>query len=424
MIGILIVAIKIIVLLGFLIFIHELGHFTVAKLCKVKVNEFAIGFGPTIWKKQGKETKYALRLIPLGGFVSMEGEDEESNEEGSFSKASIPRRMAIVVAGATVNIIFAVIVYFILVSTSGTFISNEIDNTIEGYAAKEAGLESGDRIVKINDEEIKSKYDLDEVMEKNNGEELNIQVQRDDEILDFNIKPTEVKSKVTGIYLDDEAKIITMDKGSSAEKAGIENNDEILKINGQDVNGSSDKVIEILNQEQMENTNEDNNEPIKITVKRGNAEVTLDLVPEIVSNYYLGINMKYAKDSLINRCINGWMETKVFVFSIFDNLKQLFTGNVGLDQMMGPVGISEVVANTNGFREFIEMMSLISLSLGVTNLLPIPALDGGKLLILLIELVRRKPLKQQTEINIQLIGFAIVIGIFLMVTYNDILRIF
>ena len=214
------------------------------------------------------------------------------------------------------------------------FISNEIDNTIEGYAAKEAGLESGDRIVKINDEEIKSKYDLDEVMEKNNGEELNIQVQRDDEILDFNIKPTEVKSKVTGIYLDDEAKIITMDKGSSAEKAGIENNDEILKINGQDVNGSSDKVIEILNQEQMENTNEDNNEPIKITVKRGNAEVTLDLVPEIVSNYYLGINMKYAKDSLINRCINGWMETKVFVFSIFDNLKQLFTGNVGLDQMM------------------------------------------------------------------------------------------
>ena len=92
--------------------------------------------------------------------------------------------------------------------------------------------------------------------------------------------------------------------------------------------------------------------------------------------------------------------------------------------MMGPVGISEVVANTNGFREFIEMMSLISLSLGVTNLLPIPALDGGKLLILLIELVRRKPLKQQTEINIQLIGFAILIGIFLMVTYNDILRIF
>lgn len=436
MIGILIVVIKIIVLLGFLILIHELGHFTVAKLCKVKVNEFAIGFGPTIWKKQGKETKYALRLIPLGGFVSMEGEDEQSDNEGSFSKASIPRRMAIVVAGATVNIIFAAIVYFILVSTSGTYISNEIDTIIDGYAAKEAGLQVGDKIIRINDEEIKSKYDLDEVMDENNGEELNVQVQRNDEILNFNIKPTEVKSKVTGIYLDDDAKIITTDKGSSAEKAGIENNDEILKINGQDVNGSSDKVIEILNQSNDQNESQDkienisqneesqNNDTIEITVQRGNAEITIDLVPDTVSTYYLGVNMKYAEDSLVNRCINGWMETKVFVFSIFDNLKQLFTGNVGLDQMMGPVGISEVVANTNGFREFFEMMALISLSLGVTNLLPIPALDGGKLLILLIEAIRRKPLKQETEMNIQLIGFAILIGIFLMVTYNDILRIF
>ena len=225
-----------------------------------------------------------------------------------------------------------------------------------------------------------------------------------------------------------------MDKGSSAEKAGIENNDKILKINGQEVNGSSDKVIEILNQSNSENQNQtesisenesnDNNEAIEITVQRGNAEVTIDLVPDTISTYYLGVNMKYAEDTFINRCINGGMETKIFVFSIFDNLKQLFTGNVGLDQMMGPVGISEVVANTNGFREFFEMMALISLSLGVTNLLPIPALDGGKLLILLIEAIRRKPLKQETEMNIQLVGFAILIGIFLLVTYNDILRIF
>ena len=115
MIVFLINAIKIIFLLGFLIFIHEGGHFLVAKICKVKVNEFAIGFGPTIWKKEGKETKYALRLIPLGGFVSMEGEDEESENERSFSKASIPKRIAIVVAGAIVNILFGLIAYFILI---------------------------------------------------------------------------------------------------------------------------------------------------------------------------------------------------------------------------------------------------------------------------------------------------------------------
>ena len=107
MLSFIVSALKIIILLGFLIFIHEGGHFLVAKLCKVKVNEFAIGFGPTIWRKQGKETKYALRLIPLGGFVSMEGEEERSDEEGSFSKASIPKRLAIVLAGPIVNIIFA-----------------------------------------------------------------------------------------------------------------------------------------------------------------------------------------------------------------------------------------------------------------------------------------------------------------------------
>ena len=99
MISFLITALKVIFLLGFLIFIHEGGHFIVAKLCKVKVNEFAIGFGPTIWKSKNTETKYALRLIPLGGFVSMEGEEEHSEAEGSFSKTSIPKRIAIVIAG-------------------------------------------------------------------------------------------------------------------------------------------------------------------------------------------------------------------------------------------------------------------------------------------------------------------------------------
>ena len=417
MIGFLIAAIKIIILLGFLIFIHELGHFTVAKLCKVKVNEFSIGFGPTIWKKQGKETKYALRLIPLGGFVSMEGEEERSEEKGSFSKASIPKRMAIVVAGATVNILFAILVYFTLIATSGTYISNEIDSLVQGYAAEEAGLQPGDKIIEMDGMEIKSKYDLDQVLSQNQGEEIHLRVERNQEKLEYTIKPTEVQAKVTGIYLDDKCKIVAMDKDSSAQKQGIKTNDELLQINGEEINGDRNKAIEIIRQ------NSDQ-EKMTLTVKRNQAEITIELIPDTVSYYYLGVNMKEAADTWQNRMIYGAMETKEFVVSIFDNLKQLFTGNVGLDQMMGPVGISEVVAKTDGIKEFFEMMALISLSLGVTNLLPIPALDGGKLLILLIEAIRRKPLKQQTEINIQLIGFAILIGIFLLVTYQDILRIF
>ena len=340
LLNILLIAIKIIILLGFLIFIHELGHFTVAKLCKVKVNEFSIGFGPTIWKKQGKETKYAIRLIPLGGFVSMEGEEEQSENEGSFSKASIPKRIAIVVAGATVNIIFGVCIYFILAVTSGPYLSNEIDATIDNYAAKEAGLQSGDKIIEVNGKEINSKNDLDKAMKNNSGENVEIKIQRGDETEKYSIKPTEVT---------------------------FENN---------------------------------------------------------FKKYYLGINMKYASDNFANRCINGVMQTNEFISQIGENLKQLFTGKVGIDQMTGPVGISEAVAKTNGFREFLQMMALISISLGVTNLLPVPALDGGKILILIIEAIRRKPMKQETELGIQMLGFALLIGLSVVITYNDILRIF
>ena len=155
MISFLISAIKIIFLLGFLIFIHESGHFLIAKACKIKVNEFAIGFGPTIWKKQGKETKYALRLIPLGGFVNMLGEEERSEKEGSFSTASIPKRIAIVLAGGIVNIIFGLLVYFILVSSSGNYISTTIDSTVTGYSAEQAGIKQGDQILKINNKRVR-----------------------------------------------------------------------------------------------------------------------------------------------------------------------------------------------------------------------------------------------------------------------------
>ena len=416
MISFLIAVVKIIILLGFLILIHEAGHFVVAKLCKVKVNEFAIGFGPAIWKKQGKETKYALRLVPLGGFVSMEGEDERSEDDRSFSKASIPKRMLIVVAGATVNIVFAIIVYFALISSSGTYVSNVVDETIDGYAAQQIGLQNGDEIIEIDGEKIRSQKDINKVISNSNGKEVNIKINRNDEILEYNIKPTEVPVKTTGIYLDDEAKIITVEKGSSSEKAGIQANDKLVKVNNIEINQDPNKAVEAINEKGL-NT-------MLLTIERDGQQIQIELTPDYISTYYLGVNLQLAPDTFWNRCLNGGMQTADFLTSIVDNLKQLFTGQVGVDQMMGPVGISEVIAKTDGVREFFQMMALISLSLGVTNLLPIPALDGGKLLILIVEAIRRKPLKQETEINIQLLGFSILIALSLYVSYNDILRIF
>ncbi len=416
MIGFIISAIKIIILLGVLITIHELGHFIVAKLCKVKVNEFAIGFGPAIWKKQGKETKYTLRLIPLGGYNSMEGEDEASDDERSFSKASIPKRIAIVVAGATVNIIFAIIIYFTITASSGTYISNQIDEILDGYVAQTVGLQVGDKIIEGNGQAIKSKKDLNEVVQNSQGEEIKIKIDRSGEIIEYHIKPSEIKSKVTGVYLDEKCKIVAVQKGSTSERQGVQANDILLKVNGVDLKGDRNTALQEIGQKDV-NT-------MVLVVQRGEQEVTIELTPDYETSYILGINLRPAEDTFINRCVNGGMQTQEFLVSIVDNLKQLFTGNVGVDQMMGPVGISEVVAKTDGLKEFFEMMALISLSLGVTNLLPIPALDGGKILILLIEAIRRKPMKQETEVNIQLLGFAILIALSLYVTYHDILRIF
>lgn len=418
MISFLIIVLKIVFLLGFLILIHEAGHFFVAKLCKVKVNEFAIGFGPTIWRKQGKVTKYALRLIPLGGFIRMEGEEERSEEEGSFSQASIPKRMAIVAAGGLVNIIFALVVYFILMTSMGNNTSLVVDGTIENYAAEIAGIEANDEIIKINDKSVNIKNDIDKILQESNGSEMTITVKRDGKLEDLKLIPTRKEYKNTGIYLkstgDSTTKVLTIASNSVAEKSGIQANDIILKINDIQVNNGQE-IVDIINKE--------NTDELSFLLKRGNDEILIKLAPEVSYDYYLGVYFKKADNNLPNNLYYAVFETRDFGFSIIDNLKMLFTGNVRMDQLMGPVGISEMVANTNQVADFVYILALISLSLGVTNLLPIPALDGGKLLLLIIEAVRKKKLNEKTEINIQLIGFALLITISVIVAYNDILRI-
>lgn len=256
MISVIINAIKIIFLLGFLVIIHEGGHFLVAKLCKVKVNEFSIGFGKAIWKKQGKETLYSIRIIPLGGFVQMEGESEESDDQRAFANASIPKRIAIVSAGAIVNIFFGIIIYFLLIS-------------------------------------------------------------------------------IVGLQFADPG-----------------------------------------------------------------------------------------KDTILNRIYYGGINTGEFILSIFDSVKMLFTNGVSVEQMTGPVGISQIVVQASGLANYLYVLAVISVSLGVTNLLPIPALDGGKIVLLIVEAIRRKKITLETEAKITLIGFSILIALSLYITYYDVIRIF
>lgn len=420
MISFIITALKIVFLLGFLILIHEAGHFFVAKLCKVKVNEFAIGFGPTIWKKQSKETKYALRLIPLGGFVNMEGEEERSDAEGSFSTKSIPKRIAIVVAGGAVNIVFGLIVYYIIAVSTTQYISNIVDENHNFDNNQIAYFQPGDEILKVNGKKIHSKTDIDKYMEQVTQESVSVTIKRDNQIQNLNIKPLEENYSYVGIYFDSaeqsSTEVVAIYPGSPSDIAGLETGDVILKVNEQDIQNDPYKVVNELN--------ENKNEIIPILVDRKGEQLIIEVTPEFVTRYYLGVTLKEASNDILTKMYYAFWDTGEFSVSIIENLQMLFTGKVSTDQLMGPIGISDVVADTNSFADYMYILALISLSLGVTNLLPFPPLDGGKVVILIIEGIRKKPLKENIEIGIQMTGFAILILLSIYVAYNDILRIF
>lgn len=329
-------AFKIIFLLGFLIFIHEGGHFLAAKFFKVKVEKFSIGFGPKIFSKQGKETTYSISLIPFGGYVQMAGEIERSNEEGSFNNAKLLHRIAIVACGPIINILFGIIVYFILIASTGLYASTIVEEIIPEATQNLSNLQAGDEILQINNEKIRLKSDIDKALEGNKGEEVSIVVLRNGEEISIKATPTEYSE---GIFV-------------------------------------------------------------------------------------LGIKVKPLEASFRDRIYIAFWKTTDFTGSIGKSLVMLFTGKVGVDQMAGPIGISSIVAESKGIYNFIYLLCLISMSLGVTNLLPIPALDGGRLLLLIIEGIRGKALEEELELKIQSLGFTLLILFSLYVSYNDILRLF
>lgn len=346
----------------------------------------------------------------------MEGEEERSDAEGSFSKTSIPKRIAIVAAGGSVNIIFGLVTYFILVSASGGYISNVVDTV-----NNQTGIYAGDKIIAINDKTVHLNSDIQEELQNSNGNIVKLLLERDGERKVVEVQPQTSQTRVIGIYFgsQEEAKstqISYIYPDSPAEEAGLEEKDIIIAIDGKEVGTDPYKVIEYLNENQ--------NEKVTLTIQRKEEEKQIEVIPQTTTSYLLGVTFAVAPNTFGGNITYGFWDTVDFSVSIIDNLKMLFTGNVRADQLMGPIGISGMVAETSGIYDFIYLLALISLSLGITNLLPFPPLDGGKILIYIIEAIRRKPLKENVEMGLQTAGFAIMILLSLYVAYNDVLRIF
>ena len=412
LISVLLGFLKIVIILGTLITIHELGHFTVAKLCKVKVNKFSIGFGPKILKKQKGETEYTLRLFPFGGFVQMEGEEERSDEERAFNKKPVWQRIAIVAAGATVNIIFSLIVFFSIISIWGGLYSNKVSLLTEG-PLYEAGIRSGDIIVSINKEETVTQREIENKIAKSESNEFLFEIERDGKLIEFLVNiPYQERGNI-GVAFGSSGEIVYVLPDGPAEKMGLQVEDIVLAVNDAEYSQIEDLINAIRKLK---------NEPIELKVKKAETGevVILSGDTDVKTERIYSLVCEVIKPSFGDALNETWY----FFTATLKGTAEIFVGKAENVEVMGPVGIAEEITSTSTAYDFFYLMSAISLSLGIFNLIPIPALDGGRILILIIEGIRRKPLPEKAEQTLILIGFAAILLLAIVITISDVINIF
>ncbi|MBQ9267278.1 MAG: RIP metalloprotease RseP [Clostridia bacterium] len=407
---------KIIILLGTLVTIHELGHFLVAKACNVKVLKFAIGFGPKIFSKVKGETEYALRAIPFGGFVQMEGEDTQSEDERAFHRKPIWQRMLIIVAGATVNILFALVLYFGICASTNVYMSTIIENVDVTSAAYEAGLRSGDKIISVNGKNVVNKTDVTNAIGNSKTDDVVFEIERDGERKKIVITIPEEQIGMVGVGFSTDAEIVYIQAGGAAQNAGLLVGDKVVSVNGERGLSAAEYTDRIKASA---------NTAMDFVIEREGEEKVFSVIPEARSVKIFDVDYKILRGlSFGENSYYAINETKYYFRETIKAFVSLLGGKAENAEVMGPVGIAGEITKTEDFVDFFYMMSAISFSLGIFNLLPIPGLDGGKFLFLLIEWIRKKPMKEKTEVSWQLAGFALIIMMAIMVTVKDVVNLF
>lgn len=415
--------VKLIIALSVITVIHEFGHFLMCKLLKIKVNEFAIGFGPKIFQIKGKETVYSLRWILLGGYNAIEGEAEESNDPKAFNKQPAWKRLIILVMGSVFNIILA-FVLFMIVSSNFDIASTKINKFVEyeftqGSPVQRAGLQIGDEIVSINGKKVSVFGDIKEELIKEN--KALIKYKRNGKI--YETEATNLINEIgnIGIILEQDPqtkqnKIRFIEPGKPALEAGLKAGDSITKVNGVEVFTMSEVTTEIFKYA---------NKDVKIEYSRnGENKVGKTIKPVPVKRFNIGFEPEYVEAKGFEKIKYGITYAKETFATVLNSYKQLFTGQAKVTQLSGIVGVGEVVSKTETFIEFLNLIAVVSLSVGLMNLLPIPPMDGGKIFITLIEVITRKKISIKTEAIISYIFLGLLILLTIVVTWNDIIRIF
>ena len=335
-----------ILIFGLLIFIHEGGHFLFARLFKVTVNEFSIGMGPKLVSKKSKKSgiSYSLRAFPIGGFVSMAGEDEESDDPNALNKKPVWQRMIIVAAGGVINLVAGILVMFILVfsSTSMGLGSTTVAEFRDGALSQSSGLKAGDTIVEVE------------------GRNVHIADELVYEIMRLGIEPVDLT-----VVRDGEKTVIEDVEFPQMSEQGVAFGDADFYVYGQE-------------------------------------------------------------RTFTNLVKHSLYRSTYTVRMIWESLYDLVTGRYGIEAVSGPVGLTEALtqAAQTGSYNFIYLVVVISMNLGVMNLLPLPALDGGRLVFLLIEAVRRKPINPKVEGVIHTAGLALLMLLMIFICVKDVIKLF
>ncbi len=336
-----------ILVFGIIVFIHELGHFLLAKANKIRVDEFSLGMGPRLLSFVRGETRYSLKLLPLGGSCMMGEDDVDDMSEGSFNSKSVWARISVVVAGAVFNFLLAFVFSMIVIGYTG-YDEPVISGVVDGFPAQEAGLTEGDRIVKMNDKKINIWREITYYNMFHPGETVDLVYERDGEKYETTITPKK------------------------------------------DEDG----------------------------------------------NYLIGITSpaQYEKANVLTAMQYGVYEVKFWICTTLESLKMLVTGDVGVDQLSGPVGIVSVVDETyqqsKSYGVMVVIMQmlnigiLLSANLGVMNLLPLPALDGGRLVFMIVEAIRGKRVPPDKEGWVHGIGMILLLALMAFVMFNDVKKLF
>ena len=430
--------------LAALIFIHELGHFLIARKCGVTVEKFSIGFGPKIIGFKSGGTEYLIAAIPLGGYVKMKGEDPQEelpDTQGSFSAATVYQRLAIAFGGPLFNILFAitiyVCVYMVGIPTSGT----DVGKVHENSPALAAGLQTGDRIIEIDGEKILYWRQLLNIVHNAPDKTMEFVIERDSKTI-ITIPITPEAKEVANLFGDKKTvgligiermgrRIAIIKPGSPADIAGLKVGDDILSIDGVEIKGFSDLKTAALDKPGQE---------LSFHILRNGQKQIIKVTPELktspnlkgndVSSGYLGFGisgvMVTEQYSFFGAIQRGLEETWEWTYVIGTSIKKLITGSISPKNIGGPIQIFQAYGDhaEQGILDFIMLTALLSINLGILNLLPIPVLDGGHILFFLIEIVKGKPISESNRERAAQVGLFMLLSLMVFAFYNDIMRVF